>query len=155
MHPEQGKNLKLIVKGRCFSYSCGFRSGNTVGFPAWDSSYFSDVQGVGLLFWADFTPDKERGILGAIEDQWEGRLSTVGFPLFAGSSVTQWLTARAPGRRWNSSFATYQVARLQQVPVFLCSMCAASTSMASNYYSCGCLWKKGAELIRAQQVRKT
>ena len=79
MHPEQGKNPKLIVKGRCFSYSRGFRSGNTVGFPAWDSSYFSDVQDVGPLFWADFTPDKEGGILGAVEDQWVGRLSTVGF----------------------------------------------------------------------------
>lgn len=79
MHPEQGKNPKLIVKGQCFPYSCGFRSGNTVGFPAWDSSYFSDVQGVGLLFWADFTPDKERGILRAVEDLQVGKLSTVSF----------------------------------------------------------------------------
>ena len=66
--PRTGEEPKLIVKGWCFSYSCGFRSGNTVGFPAWDSSYFSDVQDVGPLFWADFTPDKERGILGAVED---------------------------------------------------------------------------------------
>lgn len=135
MHAEQGKNSNLIVKGQCFPYSHGSESGNTVGFPAWDSSYFSDVQDVGPLFWAQISQLTRRGA--SWEQQRTSRqahcpLSV--FPVYAGSNMTQWVTAWAPGRHWSSSFAMHQVAHLEQAPIFLCSLCTASTGIASNYY---------------------